>query len=178
MIMHSCARTLVRACFPALLAGLWLVGHPARTEAQVTLGGHIGASLPIVTTSTFGNTYLGDNFSIGIPMGITVRGTGNLAFDLELVPQIESTPRLTTLTVDPGLIWDLGNDFALGVRAGFDIGSAGLGFTPLVSHSWPTSRSLFRAYFLELRIPVRWSRPTFGPDSSSVSFDVHGGVSF
>lgn len=178
MNMHHIARTSTRAGLAAVLAGLWLVGHTPPAEAQVTLGGHIGAAVPIVTTSTFGNTYLGDDFSIGIPMGITLRGTGSMAFDLELVPQIEATPRLTTLTVHPGIIWDLGNDFGAGVRAAFEIGSAGIGFTPLINHSWPTSHSLFRAYFLELRVPVLWSRPTFGPDSSSVSFDVHGGVSF
>lgn len=161
-----------------VLAGLLLTLYAPRAGAQVTLGGHIGASLPIVTSSTFGNTNLGDDFKIGIPVGITLRGTGRLAFDFELDTRIEATPRVTTLTVHPGLIWDLGNDFGAGIRAAFDVNSAQLGFTPLVNHSWPTSHSLFRAYFLEFRVPVRFSRPTFGPDSNSVSFSIHGGVEF
>jgi hypothetical protein len=169
---------------PVTALAIWIVAFVSLTafgpaaEAQVTVGGHIGASLPIVTTTTFGTFDLGDDFSIGFPMGITLRGTGSMAFDLELLPTIETTPRLTPLTIHPGLIWDIGNDFGAGVRAAFEVSSSRVGFTPLLSHSWPTSHSLFSAYVLEFRVPVRFNRPTFGPGSSSVAFEVVGSVSF
>ena len=69
----------------------------AQTQAQAqkgpTLGGHIGFVLPM-----------------GFPVRITVKGSGRLAFDLEFVPQINTQrPRLTTLTLHPGLIYGLGH---------------------------------------------------------------------
>jgi hypothetical protein len=82
----------------------------AQTEAQArkgpTLGGHIGFVLPMVTHSGGQTTNdLTDAFAVGFRVGITVKGIGRLAFDLEFVPQINTQkPRLTTLTVHPGLI--------------------------------------------------------------------------
>jgi hypothetical protein len=74
-----------------------------------TLGAHIGFLLPLVTHSggqTINN--LTDQFAVGFPVGITVKGGGRTAFDLEFVPQINTTgTRLTTLTVHPGLIYSL-----------------------------------------------------------------------
>jgi hypothetical protein len=83
----------------------------AQTQAQEqkgpTLGGHIGFVLPMVTHSGGQTTNdLTDAFAIGI----TVKGSGRLAFDLEFVPQINTQrTRLTTLTVHPGLIYGLGH---------------------------------------------------------------------
>jgi hypothetical protein len=67
----------------------------AQTEAQAqkgpTLGGHIGLVLPMVTHSGGQTTNdLTDAFAVGFPVGITVKGTGRLAFDLEFVPQINT----------------------------------------------------------------------------------------
>jgi hypothetical protein len=82
----------------------------AQTQAQAqkgpTLGGHIGFVLPMVTHSGGQTTNdLTDAFAVGFPVGITVKGSGRLAFNLEFVPQINTQkPRLTTLTVHPGLI--------------------------------------------------------------------------
>ena len=54
-------------------------------------GGHIGFVLPLVTHSG-GQTIndLADQVSIGFPVGITVKGSGRTAFDLELVPSINT----------------------------------------------------------------------------------------
>ena len=67
----------------------------AQTQAQApkgpTLGGHIGFVLPMVTHSGGQTTNdLTDAFAVGFPVGITVKGTGRLAFDLEFVPQINT----------------------------------------------------------------------------------------
>jgi len=96
----------------------------AQTQAQAqaqkgpTLGGHIGFVLPMVTHSGGQTTNdLTDAFAVGFPVGITVKGSGRLAFDLEFVPQINTQkPRQTTLTVHPGLIYGLGHGFAVGGR--------------------------------------------------------------
>jgi hypothetical protein len=85
--------------------GAWVVFVVLAT----TLGGHIGYVLPMVTHSGGQTTNdLTDAFAVGI----TVTGSGRLAFDLEFVPQINTQkPRLTTLTVHPGLIYGLGHGF-------------------------------------------------------------------
>ena len=65
----------------------------AQEQAQKgpTLGGHIGFVLPMVTHSGGQTTNdLTDAFAVGFPVGITVKGTGRLAFDLEFVPQINT----------------------------------------------------------------------------------------
>src|SRR5712692_9803965 len=76
----------------------------APAQKGTTVGGHIGFVLPLMTHSG-GQTIdvPANQFAIGFPVGITVKGSGRMAFDLELVPQINtSQSRLTTLTVHPG----------------------------------------------------------------------------
>ena len=100
------------------------------------------------------------------------------ADDLELVPGVQGTPRLTNLTVHPGLVWNVGHDFGVGIRAAFDVNSPQWGFTPLVNHSWPITNSFFKAYFVEAVLPVRFSRPTNGPSTTPVTFGLHFGLGF
>jgi hypothetical protein len=68
-----------------------LVGGASVAQAQdgLTVGGHIGFVLPLVTQSggqTINN--LTDQFSIGFPLGITLKGSGRIAFDFEVDPFI------------------------------------------------------------------------------------------
>lgn len=147
-------------------------------EAQTTVGGHIGFVLPLVTHAGGKTTNISDHFSIGFPLGVTFKGKGRMAYDLELVPGVQGTPRLTNLTVHPGLVWDAGHDFGVGIRAAFDINSPQWGFTPLVNHSWPIKGNFFKAYFVEAVLPIRFSRPTNGPASTPVTFGVHFGLGF
>src|SRR5262249_44610478 len=123
-----------RVFFVATLSVLlWTAAPPA--AAQDTLGGHIGFVLPLVTHAGGQTTRLGDNFSIGFPMGITVKGKGKLAFDLELVPAIQDSPRKVDLTVHPGFVYGIGHNIAVGARLAFDINSSQFGFTPLINKS-------------------------------------------
>ena len=165
------------ACWKVAL----LVASTAITgAAQSTVGGHVGFVLPLVTRAAGETTTLGDGFSIGFPMGITVKGSGRMAFDLELVPAVKNTPRAVTLTVHPGLVWAVGHGFAVGGRAAFDVNSSQLGFTPLVNKSWPIKRegSYFKAYFAEAVLPVRFNRPAGGPNTNPVTLGVHFGLGF
>ena len=161
-----------------VVAGLWVVSQVPAAEAQTTVGGHIGFVLPLVTHAGGNTTNLADNFSIGFPLGITFKGKGRVAYDLELVPGVQDSPRLTNFTVHPGLVWDIGNDFGVGIRAAFDVNSPQWGFTPLVNHSWPITSSLFKAYFVEAVLPIRFNRPTGGPSTTPVTFGVHFGLGF
>jgi hypothetical protein len=98
------------------------------------------------------------NFGIGFPLGITVKGSGHLAFDLEFVPFIQASPRKTTVTVHPGLLYGIGHGFTAGMRLAFDVDPSQFGFTPLPNKSWPIGKSntgeksnggFFKSYFVE-----------------------------
>jgi hypothetical protein len=152
----------------------------APTKKGPTLGGHIGLLFPLVTNAGGQTTTLSDQLSIGMPMGVTLKGTGRMAFDLELVPQINTAPpRQTTLTVHPGLLWDLGHNIAVGGRVAFVVNQPTWGFTPLVHYSFPIKHSsLFKTYFVEADLPVRFNRPVGAPATNAVTFGMHVGVSF
>jgi hypothetical protein len=63
----------------------------AQAKKGPTLGGHIGFVLPLVTRSRGQTTSLADQPAVGFPVGITVKGSGRTAFDLEFVPQYNAT---------------------------------------------------------------------------------------
>jgi len=153
----------------------------AQAKKGPTLGGHIGFVLPLVTHSGGQTTSLADQPAVGFPVGITVKGSGRTAFDLEFVPQYNATgQRLTTLTIHPGLIYSLGHGYAVGLRAAFVVDNPTVGFTPLVNKSWPIkhNNSLFKAYFVEADLPVRFTRPVGAPATNAVTFAMHFGVAF
>jgi hypothetical protein len=173
---------IVLAVLATALAGRAPLAQAQEQEQKgPTLGGHIGFVLPLVTDSSGNVTNLADAPAVGFPVGITVKGSGRLAFDLEFVPQINTTgQRLTSLTVHPGLIYGLGHGWAVGGRVAFDVNNPTWGFTPLVNKSWPIKRrnSFFKAYFVEADLPVRFSRPVNAPATNAVTFATHFGVSF
>ena len=63
----------------------------AQEKKGPTLGGHIGFVLPLVTHSGGQTTNLADQPAVGFPVGITIKGSGRTAFDLEFVPQYNAT---------------------------------------------------------------------------------------
>src|SRR5437667_11380396 len=77
-----------------------LSGIPA-AEAQMTIGGHVGFVLPLVTHAAGQTTTIAGNFSIGFPLGVTFKRSGHLAYDLPAVPWDRGAARLTTVTVQP-----------------------------------------------------------------------------
>jgi hypothetical protein len=154
----------------------------AQAQKGPTLGGHIGFVLPLVTHSGGQTTSLADAPAVGFPVGITVKESGPLAFDLEFVPQYNASgTRQTTLTVHPGLIYGLGHNWAVGLRAAFVVDQPIVGFTPLLNKSFPIKHrngGLLKAYFVEADLPVRFSRPVGAPATNAVTFAMHFGVSF
>ena len=166
----------VVALVPALMLCALRIGQAQ--EAQDRLGGHIGFVLPLVTHAGGQTTTLNENFGIGFPLGVTVKGSGHTAFDFEFVPFIQDSPRKVSLTVHPGLLYGLGHGFTAGVRLAFDVNSSQFGFTPLLNKSWPIEGSYFKAYFVEAVLPVRFDRPAGGPSTNAVTFGMHFGVGF
>jgi hypothetical protein len=84
---------------------------------------------PLITRAAGQNTTLGDNFSMGFPVGITIKGRSRMVFDMELVSSVQNSPRAVTLTVHPGVIWGIRRGFGVGTRAAFDVNSSQFGFT-------------------------------------------------
>jgi len=164
----------------AAIVMMSLSGAPSMAVAQTAIGGHIGFVLPLVTRAGGQTTNLGDAFSIGFPVGITIKGRGRMAFDMELVSSVHNKPRAVALTVHPGVVGALGHGFGAGGRAAFDVNSAQFGFTPLLSKSWPikSEGGFFKAYFAEADLPVRFNRPVGGPYSNPVTFAAHFGLGF
>ena len=172
-----------RALWCASAAVLLFCGMPRSANAQVSLGGHIGAFFPLVTHDTVGGTTsLADQFSIAIPFGVTVKGPGRVAFDMEVAPGITQAlhggGQSTNVSLHPGFLFGLGNGFTFGMRALFDVPSSDVGFIPLINKSWPIHDSFLKAYFVEGDLPVVFNRPPGGPSSNAVTFGVHFGVGF
>jgi hypothetical protein len=124
---------------------------------------------------------IANNLSIGFPVGITVKGQGRMAFDFELVPAIQNSPRNVTLTIHPGLLWSLGRRLTVGMPVAFNVNSAEYGFTHLLNKSWPIKggeSGFLKAYFVEADLPVRFNRPADAPATDPVTFAMHFGLGF
>src|SRR6516164_3645031 len=110
-IVRTTMKFRIRPFSMVLLFPILMLCTARNGEAEDTLGGHIGFVLPLVTHAGGQTTNLADNFGIGFPVGITVKGSGRLAFDLKFVPFIQNSPRKTTVTVHPGLLYGIGHGF-------------------------------------------------------------------
>lgn len=170
----------IRRLVVVILALISVVGTAATASAQVNVGGHVGFVIPWVTHAGGQTTTIGDNFQIGFPIGVTFKGQGHLALDLEMVPSISNRPRVVTLTVDPGVVWGLPHGFGVGLRAAFDVNSSQFGFIPLVNKSWDfkESKGIFKRYFVEADFPFKFNRPTGGPATNPFTFATHFGLGF
>ena len=163
----------------ALVVAAFAFASPAQISAQNSVGGHIGIAFPLVTHADGETTTIGDNFTTAFPMGITIKRNGSkMAFDFEFVPAIQDKGRKVNLTIHPGVIWDLGHNFAGGIRAAFDVNQTSYGFTPLLAYAWGIKGHKNNKIFLEFDLPVRFSRPTPGNNVASVTAAIHLGTAF
>lgn len=169
MINTMHARAAIRGLLAALAVGLLA---PAAADAQDQVGGHFGFVLPLVTRSGGETTTMGDQFKIGFPIGVTLKTNDKLAFDLELVPVIQRTPYTVTLTVHPGVLYALPNDFAAGIRMAFDVGQGpSWGFTPLLHRTFGKFGA--SPVFGELVVPIR-----FQDKNNAIGIGIHLGIGF
>ncbi len=162
-----------------------LTGLVPSASAQDNIGGHIGFVLPLVTRANGVTTTLSDRFTIGFPIGVTFKG-GSFNLDLEMVPGITASkdgqPQVVSLTVDPGVVCDLGGGVAAGLRVAFDVNSSQWGFIPLLNKSWKLKNQsgFFKAWFVEADLPIKFNRPggSGAADSTPVTFAAHFGLGF
>jgi hypothetical protein len=161
-----------------LFAAVTVIEQPYRAVAQNTVGGHFGVAFPLVTRADGKTTNLGDNFTTAFPMGITIKRQGaRMAFDLELVPAIQDSPRQVNLTIHPGLIWNLKGHWNGGIRAAFDVNQPSWGFTPLLAREFPIPGHNFKL-FAEVDVPIRFQKPSIGHNVTAVTLAVHIGTAF
>ena len=73
----------------------------AQAKKGPTVGGHIGFVLPLVTRSGGQTTSLADQFAVGFPVGITVKGSGRTAFDQHVLALQEIVARAGGSVVPP-----------------------------------------------------------------------------
>jgi hypothetical protein len=106
---------------------------PARSTR--TVGGHVGAAVPVVSFHSTGKTTQtpSDQFTIAVPIGVSVHVAPAWVVDFEVVVASDVKPwGGTGLTIDPGLIY-VGAPVALGLRTKFDVSAnANFGLIPLV----------------------------------------------
>jgi len=163
---------LLAGCLTLIALASW----PQRAAAQDRLGGHIGAVFPLVNHVGGETTTVADDFTIGFPMGITIKTSDKWAFDLEFVPGIQNDPLNVSLTVHPGVIRALPRGWAAGLRIAFDVNQASWGFTPLVNKALAHAHNC--TWFVEGVLPVRFQSDPNGGTRTAVGFAVHTGVGF
>ena len=176
---HTAFKQVIFVAAVTLL--LFVAGAPAAAAQDgISVGGHVGFVIPWVTHAGGQTTTVFDSFAIGFPIGVTFKGKGRMALDLEMVPNVSNDPRSVNLTIDPGLVWSVKHGVAVGLRVAFDIDSSQVGFIPLVNKSWKfkDQSHFFKAYFVEADLPVKFNRPTGGRDTNPVTFATHFGLGF
>lgn len=146
---------------------------------QNSVGGHIGFVQPIITFQDGDTTDGFDPYTIGFPVGITVRKSETFAYDLEIVPFItsgenaegDSVGVVNNLLIHPGLLWGIGDKLTFGNRLAFETGSGRYGISPLLNKGFLIGNT---KVFAELVLPVR-----FGNDQDvSLTAALHFGVGF
>lgn len=168
----------LRMMFALLLIALMIpTAASAQEAAPPRVGGHVGVAFPIVTRSDGMTTTISEDFVVGFPVGVTIRNSSPFSFDFEFVPTVNNSPRQeVTLTVHPGVIYGFKKNYAVGLRAAFDIGGDTYGFTPLVQRSWTLKGNT--KYFVEADFPVRFRQQPDRRRTTSSAFTAHFGVSF
>jgi hypothetical protein len=179
----------VRKFLPILLTLLCTAAMAPAAMAQVVVGGHVGVVVPWVTnTSGSGNsstTSISDAPALGFPLGVTFKGPGRFAFDLETVPFVNLNTQAVTFVVDPGILYSMDHGVTLGIRAAFSVNSNTIGFIPLVHVDNPfgtwnavSDGGFFQSYFIEADLPINFAHPSGGPSTSSITFATHFGLGF
>jgi hypothetical protein len=149
---------------------------PGPTEPPPTTrgnaGGHLGIAVPLVTVTADDTTTVGDALVIAHPIGVGVKVADRLVVDFEVVVANPVDPvGPTGLTVDPGVVYDLG-PAAIGLRAAFNIGQqANIGAIPLINKGLVDLGG--STWFVEAAFPTFYSE-------KELTFNVvlHTGIGF
>jgi len=148
------------------------------------VGGHIGFATPLVTITSDQTTSIPDQLTLAVPIGIGFKLSEKASIDFETVINNPISPRGTTgLTVDPGLIYDMGA-FVIGIRLAWKVqADTNFGIIPLI-HKGITDIGGGANWFVEAAFP---SFISIGADPTNtgedrVTFEVnvvlHTGIAF
>jgi hypothetical protein len=177
MINANWCVSRLRAFVSRLLpVALLIAVAPAAALAEgPRVGGHIGLATPLVTIPSEGDTtYISDQFTLVMPIGVTVKLSDRLAVDFETQVANPVDPEGTTaLVVAPGLVYNFGA-FAGGLRVASEIGApSNIGLIPLINKGIaPVGAG---TWFVEAAFPtfVRSKSPDF-----TFTVVVHTGIGF
>jgi hypothetical protein len=149
--------------------------RPASAQETKRIGGHIGFVVPLVSRMDGTTTTVADDFVIGFPTGFGLKRWGRVALDLELVPGYQNAPSDVSLEIHPGVVFDVRENLAAGMRVAFDAEGDAWGFTPLVNRTLYNART--HSLFGEVVLPVRFVDHV-GGNRTSVGLGVHVGIGF
>ncbi|MFZ1704548.1 MAG: hypothetical protein WAT79_09370 [Saprospiraceae bacterium] len=148
---------------------------------NIVLGYHIGVVQPIATVKggQWSHVFDYDVYSLGFPIGLTLKTSCKLKVDLEMVsfiqPALENNKNFGVhLLWHPGVLLPLNHGFTLGLRLAFESGQSMFGYTFLINKSFKIGPNT--NYFIEFVAPTR-----FGPNDKSQTvqiFALHTGFGF
>lgn len=181
-ILACCVATgLVAAIAPAT-AHADDAAAPATANPHPGIGGHVGLAIPLVFLNSDKTQTIGDKVVLAFPIGIGFKLTDKAAIDFETIVGDQVHPRNGTgLTVDPGIVVDMGS-FVLGGRLGFDINApTNFKLIPLI-HKAVANVGAGANWFVEAAFPVTFSFTTdaLGNDKTTAELDIvfHTGIGF
>jgi hypothetical protein len=148
------------------------------------VGGHVGVAVPLVTITSDDITTVSDQFTLAVPIGIGFKLSEKASIDFETVVGNPISPRGTTgLTVDPGIVYDMGA-LVLGLRLAWKVqADTNVGVIPLI-HKGIADIGGGANWFVEAAFP---SFINVGPDPANTGEDkttfelnvvFHTGVGF
>ncbi|HEX7843035.1 MAG TPA: hypothetical protein VF469_36430 [Kofleriaceae bacterium] len=182
-ILACCVATgLVAAIAPATAHADDAAAPPAAANPHPGIGGHVGIATPLVFLNSDKTQTIGDQFNLAFPIGIGFKLTDKAAIDFETVVGNPIHSRGTTgLTVDPGIVYDMGT-FVVGGRLGFDINAAtNFKLIPLI-HKAVAPVGAGANWFVEAAFPVTFSfsADAQGNNKTTAEVDIvfHTGIGF
>lgn len=170
-------------CAFAVVLSSLCVARAAKADDAV--GGHAGLVMPLVkfTRTLPGQKaapyFIGDFVDTDFAAGVTVKLNSAVAIDFETVvgnevKAVGGGVGGTGLTVDPGIIYNLG-PVAVGARIKFDIGAqANVGLIPLINKGIVDLGGV--TWFIEGDLPMTLGTTADG--NPSIAFALHTGLAF
>jgi hypothetical protein len=145
---------------------------PTPAKGIKGIGGHIGIAVPLLMVDHPTKNF-GDEKNIADPIGVTVKLNDQVAVDFEVIvaTHINQGGKGTSLTVDPGIIYNAG-PVAAGLRVKWDIGGPpNIGIIPLINRGLVDFGAA--TWFIEAAFPTTYV-------NKNVNFDVvlHTGLGF
>ena len=145
------------------------------------VGGHIGVAVPLVAfhinqpEGAKGTTSISDQFTIAVPIGVSVHLSPEWLVDFENIVVNNVSPwGAAGLVVDPGVIYT-GWPVAVGLRVKFDvapIANANVGIIPLVNKGLvPIGDGM---WFVEAAVPITATKT----QGLSIGIVAHTGIGF